>query len=249
LFQGLLDDVRVYNRALSLGEIEVLAGITPVSHTLSVTKAGTGSGTVTSNPAGIDCGASCSYDFAETTLVTLTASPDSGSTFTGWSGACTGTGSCQVTMDAAKSVNAGFATTPPAFGLSCTTLQPKPLTAGTGEKPQSKVWYHAGAWWSVFPTNASGASSAGTWLWKLEGTAWTEVLKLSDRTDVKADAKAAGSVAHILLYAGTNTELVSVEFSGGSYQLWTNRPAPSPLSLSGSEIATIDIDRSHVVSH
>jgi len=75
---------------------------------LSVAKAGTGSGTVTSNPAGIDCGASCSASFDSSVSVTLTPIPTTGSTFAGWSGACTGTGACQVTMDAAKAVTAAF---------------------------------------------------------------------------------------------------------------------------------------------
>ncbi|MFY9823205.1 MAG: hypothetical protein WAM82_17615 [Thermoanaerobaculia bacterium] len=77
-------------------------------HTLSVSKAGTGSGTVTSSPAGISCGASCSAAFTSGTPVTLTAAPTSGSTFGGWSGACTGTGSCTVTLDADRSVTATF---------------------------------------------------------------------------------------------------------------------------------------------
>src|SRR5207244_8485831 len=62
--------------------------------TLTVNKAGTGSGTVTSSPAGIDCGTSCSADYASGTLVTLTAAASAGSTFTGWSGGCSGTGDC-----------------------------------------------------------------------------------------------------------------------------------------------------------
>ncbi len=75
---------------------------------LTVTKAGTGTGTVQSTPAGLACGTTCSVNFAETSSVTLTATPDSGSTFTAWAGACSGTGSCTVTMDAAKSVTATF---------------------------------------------------------------------------------------------------------------------------------------------
>ncbi len=78
------------------------------SHTLSVSKAGTGSGTVTSSPAGINCGTSCSAAFPTGTAVTLTATPVSGSTFSSWSGACTGTGSCVVTLDADRSVTATF---------------------------------------------------------------------------------------------------------------------------------------------
>jgi hypothetical protein len=80
----------------------------PVTHTLSVTKAGSGSGTVTSSPAGIDCGSTCSASFLEGTMVTLTATPVANSTFTGWSGACSGTGTCTVTMDQDRAVTATF---------------------------------------------------------------------------------------------------------------------------------------------
>jgi alpha-tubulin suppressor-like RCC1 family protein len=78
-----------------------------VYHTLTVTK--TGSGTVTSSPAGIDCGSDCSEDYVESTAVTLTATPDAGSIFTGWSGDA----DCNddmVTMDSAKTCTATFQT-------------------------------------------------------------------------------------------------------------------------------------------
>ncbi len=85
------------------------ATITPQLFTLTVQKSGTGSGTVTSTPTGIACGATCSGLFPSGTSVTLTATADAGSVFTGWSGSgCTGTGTCVVTMDAAKSVTATF---------------------------------------------------------------------------------------------------------------------------------------------
>ena len=76
---------------------------------LSVAREGTGSGTVTSVPTGIDCGLDCSEKYEEGTTVILTATPEEGSKFTGWSGACAGTGSCKVTMDEARSVTATFA--------------------------------------------------------------------------------------------------------------------------------------------
>src|SRR5882672_11487998 len=77
--------------------------------TLTVSKAGAGAGTVTSSPAGIACGATCSAAFSNGTAVTLTAAPAAGSTFTGWSGGgCSGTGPCTVTISAATSVTAGF---------------------------------------------------------------------------------------------------------------------------------------------
>ena len=114
----------------------------------------------------------------------------------------------------------------PPTGLACTNLAAKPTTTTSGEKPQSKVWQYAGAWWSVFPTDVSGASSAGTWLWKLVGTTWTEVLRASSRTDAKADVKVAGNLIHALLYADTNTQLVSAQYNTGTgaYQLWSSTP-------------------------
>lgn len=81
--------------------------------TLSVTKAGTGTGTVSSNPAGISCGGTCSAAFAQGTTVALTATPDSGFSFAGWSGACSGTVACSVTMSANASVTATFSSSPP----------------------------------------------------------------------------------------------------------------------------------------
>jgi tartrate-resistant acid phosphatase type 5 len=95
--------------------------------TLTVTKAGTGSGTVTSTPAGINCGSTCSAAFAQGTSVTLTASATSGSTFTGWSGAgCSGTGTCLVSMTQARNVTATFT------GTGGTTLSVSPTTVAPG---------------------------------------------------------------------------------------------------------------------
>ena len=70
---------------------------------LTVNKAGSGSGTVTGS--GISCGTTCSATYASGTLVTLTAAAASGSTFSGWSGACGGTATCAVTMSAAQAID------------------------------------------------------------------------------------------------------------------------------------------------
>jgi hypothetical protein len=78
------------------------------SFPLNVTMAGRGHGTVTSAPAGIDCGMDCSEEYQAGTLVTLTATNGEYSEFEGWSGDCTGTGTCTVTMDQAKNVTATF---------------------------------------------------------------------------------------------------------------------------------------------
>jgi predicted outer membrane repeat protein len=79
------------------------------TYTLSVSQDGTGTGTVTSSPTGIDCGSDCSESYIYNTAVTLTATADTGSTFTSWSGACTGsTPVCDVTMNQAAAVTATF---------------------------------------------------------------------------------------------------------------------------------------------
>jgi hypothetical protein len=90
----------------------VTATFTLNTYTLTVSKFGTGSGTVvTSSPTGINCGSDCSETYGYNTVVTLTATASAGSTFTEWSGACSGTGTCQVNMTAAQSVTATFTPT------------------------------------------------------------------------------------------------------------------------------------------
>ena len=83
---------------------------------LMVLKAGTGAGTVSS--AGIDCGGDCTEVYPAGTTVVLSAAPANGSAFDGWSGDCTGTGNCTVTMDAARSVTASFSAV---AAQTCTT--------------------------------------------------------------------------------------------------------------------------------
>jgi hypothetical protein len=76
--------------------------------TLTLAKSGTGSGTVTSSPPGINCGADCSASYNSGAAVTLTASADAGSYFTGWSAPCSGNGTCTVTLTADTQITAAF---------------------------------------------------------------------------------------------------------------------------------------------
>ena len=80
-------------------------------YTVSVAKSGAGSGTVTSYPAGINCGLTCSKNVAEGSYLSLSAEAAVGSVFAGWSGDCTGTDvDCSFSaVDGAKSVKIGRA--------------------------------------------------------------------------------------------------------------------------------------------
>jgi uncharacterized repeat protein (TIGR02543 family) len=83
--------------------------VTSLHATLDVNKIGSGSGIVTSNPSGISCGGDCAEVFTLNTMVSLSASATTGSTFTGWSGDCSGTTSpTNVLMNANKTCTATF---------------------------------------------------------------------------------------------------------------------------------------------
>ncbi|MCP4527896.1 MAG: hypothetical protein GY833_18575 [Aestuariibacter sp.] len=79
------------------------------AYELTLVLDGTGSGSVVSDPPGVDCSATCSQTFAYATLVTLTATADSGSSFGGWSGGVVGTSNpVSITMTGDVSVTASF---------------------------------------------------------------------------------------------------------------------------------------------
>jgi hypothetical protein len=78
----------------------------PVNYTLSVGVSG--NGTVSSSPSGIGCPSMCTVNYASGTPVMLTATPAGGATFNGWGGACSGNGSCLLTMNSIENVTAMF---------------------------------------------------------------------------------------------------------------------------------------------
>ncbi len=125
---GLVDNLRIYNRALSDTEISELATQQP-NPILSVTLAGSGTGVVTSDIAGINCESDCDEAYASGTSVTLSATPAMGSVFVAWGGVCSGSGACVLNMDANKTVTATFDTAPPDTFPLDVTIDP----SGTGD--------------------------------------------------------------------------------------------------------------------
>ncbi|MDP3695392.1 MAG: hypothetical protein Q8R42_04710, partial [Desulfocapsaceae bacterium] len=127
----------------------VTATFTLNTYLLSVTKNGTGSGSVASIPVGIDCGSDCSQAYDYDTLVTLSATPDTGSSFAGWFGAsCTGTGECAVTVDQVRSVAATF------------TLNQYTVTANAAGTGSGTVASNVGGISYSYPAGNNGISSA-----------------------------------------------------------------------------------------
>jgi hypothetical protein len=84
---GVLDEARVYSRALEASEVATLAGDPGVqSHTLMIERSGDGTGSVTSTPVGIDCGSDCDEDYPVAEAVGITATADPGSGLAAWEG-------------------------------------------------------------------------------------------------------------------------------------------------------------------
>ncbi len=102
-----------------------IVSVAALRWTLTVTRAGNGAGTVTSSPQGVDCGATCAPLLNGNKVYTLTATPATGSSFTGWGGDCTGSGVCTITSDRTNAVTATFTLNTFEVGA------PPPSTGGT----------------------------------------------------------------------------------------------------------------------
>lgn len=133
----------------------------------------------------------------------------------------------------------------PSFAqLSIASLSPIPISVNTGEKPQSKVWAHAGTFWTVLPDRE------GTHVWQLNDHEWVKKLTISSKTTTKADCKVVGDVTHVLLFHESieneikaYSELVTLAYSSidESYTPWPNSRESLYLGTY-VEVATIDID-------
>src|SRR5262249_51797083 len=142
-------------------------------YSLTVNKNGTGSGTVTSSLAGINCGTSCTASFSSGSQVTLTAVGDPGATFTGWSGACAGVDVCTLARDGAKNVTASF-NSAQTFGLDVGksgsgsgTVTSSPGSINCGSECSGS--FNSGVQVTLTATAASGSTFAG-WSGACAGT-------------------------------------------------------------------------------
>ena len=120
-----------------IGSYEFIPTAKPITYSLSVTNVGNGYGEVFSSDGNINCGVNspppvnnCNETVNNGTTITLTATPATGSVFSGWSGACSGTGSCTVTMNTAQNMSATF--TAASVNGACGTASQTYLYQATG---------------------------------------------------------------------------------------------------------------------
>jgi hypothetical protein len=162
---------------------------TTVGVSLAVSKSGSGAGSVTSSPAGISCGATCSHRYAHGTLVTLTATPATGSTFDGWSGGgCSGVGNCNVATNADTTVTATFSLAPETLdvaksgaGSGSVTSAPSGISCGT-------TCSHAYAYGTVVTLTATPASGSSFDGWSGGGCSGTGTCVVTTNADTTVTA-------------------------------------------------------------
>jgi len=178
-----------------------------------------GAGAVSSNPAGINCGQACTASFSSGTQVSLTASPTANSFFAGWSGACSGTGVCKVTLTQNTSVMASFSTSPvlavtlSGSGKGSVASSPSGISCGTtcsaDFAPNTQV--------TLTATAAANSSFAG-WTGGCSGTNPTCTVTLNASQQVTAIFSTASSPTLSVIPAGTGTGTVSSNPAGISCQ-------------------------------
>ncbi len=158
--------VNLHTAANGGGEIRgQLDNLGAANKALTVAVAGTGSGSVTGT--GISCPGDCAETVPHNTVIALTATSNMGSTFTGWSGACSGTGACNVTMNFLKAVTATFAQN---------TYTVTPSVVGMGSiSPSMAQTVNQGAnlMFTVTPAMGFNANVTGTCGGNLAGATFT----------------------------------------------------------------------------
>lgn len=196
----------------------VTAHFTADVHLLSVSLAGTGGGTVTSDPPGINCGADCTEMYNHGIVVTLTATPAAGSIFDGWSGACTGLGACIVTMEAARSVTATFTASINTYlltvilagdGDGTVTSDPPGIDCGT----DCTESYNAGTVVTLTATPAGGSTFAG-WSGACAGTGSCVVTMSAARTVAATFVTSSSTYLLTVIQDGSGTGTVTSSPAG-----------------------------------
>jgi PKD repeat protein len=219
--------------AVSTGDLTITPALPIPKSTLAVTRSGSGSGTVTSAPAGINCGTVCSARFNQGSDVALSASADSGSFFSGWSGgACSGTGTCSVTLSADTGVIATFdrvAGPAAAYSLSHSapytgqTLQFTDLSTGS---PTSWQWNFGDGSTSTLQNPTHSFDTAGSYTVTLTVGNVSGSTSAAKTVTIAAYGSTFTLVSDVASTGGTLPIDYTIDGSGASPALsWVNPPA------------------------
>ncbi|HTJ44650.1 MAG TPA: InlB B-repeat-containing protein [Kofleriaceae bacterium] len=212
----------------------------PEMVTLTVTRSGNATGSVSSTPAGITCGATCSMQVVAGTQVTLTATADANATFGGWNGGgCSGTGTCAITVDANTMVDAAFTKeqftvviTPNGDGAGTVTSTPAGITCGATCSSKFDVGTQV--------TLHAAADSGSTFLgWSGGGCSGTADCTITVSADVGVQAAFGKNGSLVVTLAGNGSG--SVASNDGNINCGSacshNYPPNSTVTLTASPAA------------
>lgn len=194
-----------------------------------LTVAVTGSGAVTSQPAGINCGTTCEANFRTNVVVALTAAPAAGNIFSAWGGACSGaTATCSVTMAQARSVTALFVQSTgqsrrldvTVTGGGTVSSQPAGIDCGTA----CSANYADGTSVTLTATAASGQLFSG-WGGACAGTTPTCTVGMTEARSVTStfapiSGQAGWSDAIVLSAAGAFNARAAIDENGNALLVW-----------------------------
>lgn len=212
----------------------------PTTAMATVAAAGAGSGRVTSSPAGIDCvsatgstSGSCQMSVRSSSRVTLSASPAAGSVFEGWSGACSGTATCTLTMAGGQSVTATFGRSQTGGGggggggAACTPTSTvgslAPGQSVTGTLSTSDCLFPDGTYFDLYRLTVPAARTLQIDLTSSQVDAYL-ILYSADGTSLASDDDGGGGTnSRITRSLSAGTYLVAANSFGagevGSYRL------------------------------
>ncbi len=255
LFHGSLDEVAFYNRSLPGYEVLqhyndglLLKGYCINNYTLTVSKSGTGTGTIASNDGGISCGSDCTEDYTADTDVTLTATPAAGSTFAGWSGDATGTTNPRtVTMNDNKNITATF--TAILYTLNVPAVHgsvaksPNQATYVYGTDVQLTATPDAGYTFTNWSGDASGSANPLTVTMNADKDITANFTAIPRSLDINAVNGTVAKNPDQSVYAdGTNVQLTATPAAGYTFTGWsgdaTGSANPLAVTMNGDKNIT-----------